>query len=291
MDVRELPVVFQCNEQPLVGVVHLPERPKNIAILSIVAGGPQYRAGFGRQLVKMARRFSADGITVMRFDYRGLGDSSGTDAGFEHVGEDIDSAISTLMSVEPSITEIILWGGCNAASAALIHGHHNPAVTGLILANPWVRTEESFAKVIVRDHYAKRIFEPSFWLKLLKFEYNPIPAIKTIISGFGFNKKKTTPTDNDASPDTLPFLERMLIGATEFRGNILFMMSGLSLTANEFDDLVLNSDQWKQVLDRTNVERVGIENADQAFSTHEAREAMLLVSEKWLKRLDVNFVK
>lgn len=286
MNVRELPVVFQCNEQSLVGIVHIPEKPKKIAILSIVAGGPQYRAGFGRQLIKMARRFSKEGITVMRFDYRGLGDSSGADAGFEHVGDDIDSAITTLMELEPTITEVILWGGCNAASAALIHGYHNAAVSGLILANPWVRTEESFAKVIVRDHYAKRVFELSFWLKVARFEYNPIPAMKTIISGLGFSKNKTVVDDADASINALPFLERMLIGATEFKGNLLFMMSGMSLAANEFDNLLLHSDQWRKVLNRTNVDRVGIENADQAFSTHEAREAMFSAAEQWLDEWD-----
>lgn len=288
MNVREMPVVFQCNEQSLVGIVHIPEKPKKIAILSIVAGGPQYRAGFGRQLIKMARRFSKEGITVMRFDYRGLGDSSGTDAGFEHVGDDIDSAITTLMELEPAITEVILWGGCNAASAALIHGHRNAAVSGLILANPWVRTQESFAKVIVRDHYAKRVFEPSFWLKVARFEYNPIPAMKTIVSGLGFSKKKMVASDASASIDTLPFPEKMLIGATKFKGNMLFMMSGLSLTANEFDELLLHSDEWKKVLNRTNVDRVGIENADQAFSTHEAREAMLSAAGKWLKKWSID---
>ncbi|MBL4584180.1 MAG: hydrolase 1, exosortase A system-associated [Pseudomonadales bacterium] len=286
MKTREVPIVFQCEQQSLIGVVHLPEKPKKIAIISIVAGGPQYRAGFGRQLIKMARRFSAEGISVMRFDYRGLGDSSGSDAGFENIGLDLDAAIQALRKLEPMIEGIILWGGCNAASAALIHGPHHPAVTGLILANPWVRTEDNYAKVIVRDHYSKRILEPSFWWKVLTLQYNPFPALVTLFKGLGI--KGGNKPSKQSSQDNLPYIDRMLMGAQLFQGKVLLMMSDLSLTSKEFDSLVSNSNEWQKAMSRDGVERVTIKNADQAFSTHEAREAMLLAAEKWVKDFETS---
>ena len=48
-----------------------------------MVGGPQYRVGSHRQFTLMARAFAAAGYPVLRFDYRGIGDSEGESRGFE----------------------------------------------------------------------------------------------------------------------------------------------------------------------------------------------------------------
>ena len=40
MNTREIPLVFDCQGDALVGMVHLPERALSRGLLSIVAGGP-----------------------------------------------------------------------------------------------------------------------------------------------------------------------------------------------------------------------------------------------------------
>ena len=51
---------------PPRGVATLP-----IAVL-VVVGGPQYRVGSHRQFVSLARALARQGMTTVRFDYRGM---------------------------------------------------------------------------------------------------------------------------------------------------------------------------------------------------------------------------
>jgi len=280
MKSQEIPVAFECQGQALVGVVHVPERPGHRGVLAIVAGGPQYRAGCCRQLVLMGRSLAARAIPVMRFDYRGLGDGSGPYQGFELVGDDLNAAIETFLRVVPSIKEVVLWGGCDAASAALIHGPKNPRVTGMVLGNPWVHSEQTEAQVLVRHYYLQRIREKSFWLKLLKFRVNPVSKIASLIQAL--RRSRSVQSSQATTTDQGPFPVRMLRGLTQFRGRILLLMSGLSLVSKEFDQLVAGSPEWRKAMGGLDITRVDFPDADQAFSTIAARDEMIEVAGKWL---------
>ncbi len=116
MSGTEIPLVFDCEGEELVGVVHRPDSPGAIGVVTVVAGGPQYRGGVGRGLVSMGRELAAAGVPVMRFDHRGLGDSSGQFLGFEHLQSDLRAAIDAFRAAVPEIEQVVLWGGCDAAS-------------------------------------------------------------------------------------------------------------------------------------------------------------------------------
>lgn len=284
MNVKEVPIVFDCMGAPLVGIVHLPEQPGTRGVLSIVAGGPQYRAGCCRQLVQMARALAHEGTPVMRFDYRGMGDGAGQYNGFQSIEPDLNAAIETFIQHAPSVKEIILWGGCDAASASLIHGPNNPKVSGMILGNPFVHDETTHAKVVVRHYYWQRIREKSFWMKLIKLRLNPFKTFGSAVSAF--RKSVRVPERSGAAHSTgkaLPFPMLMREGAEKFRGNILLLMSGLSLVSKEFDELVKTSPEWERAIKRKGVTRVDFPEADQAFSTVAARDEQIAVAAKWLK--------
>ena len=124
MDVRsdagmnEQAIGFDCRGERLVAVLHPGADDARRGVV-IVVGGPQYRVGSHRQFVMLARHLARAGVPVLRFDYRGMGDSEGSHPGFEHVGPDIEAAIDLLCARAPSVREIILWTLCDAASAAL----------------------------------------------------------------------------------------------------------------------------------------------------------------------------
>jgi hypothetical protein len=54
----------------------------------IIVVGPQYRAGLHRQFVSLARTLSTAGFLVLRYDYRGMGDSDG-----EYLGHTLSKTI------------------------------------------------------------------------------------------------------------------------------------------------------------------------------------------------------
>jgi len=83
MPSHEQVVVYECQGQRCVGLVHAPGAA-SIGVV-IVVGGPQYRVGSHRQFLLLARSLAADGVPVLRFDYRGMGDSEGDIRDFENV--------------------------------------------------------------------------------------------------------------------------------------------------------------------------------------------------------------
>src|SRR5262245_40701144 len=116
----ERAVVFGCDGEELLGVLHEPgsqeagTAPASTGVI-IVVGGPQYRVGSHRQFVLMARELAGRGHAVLRFDYRGMGDSDGATRTFEAVSEDIRCAIDVLFAEQPGLTGVVLWGLCDAA--------------------------------------------------------------------------------------------------------------------------------------------------------------------------------
>ena len=95
---HEQPVVFDCEDCRLIGIVTLPETTAEAGVI-IVVGGPQYRAGSHRQFTLVARHLAEQGIASIRFDYRGMGDSEGDMRNFENIDSDIRAAIDTLIQL------------------------------------------------------------------------------------------------------------------------------------------------------------------------------------------------
>lgn len=281
MNVEEIPLSFDCEGSTLIGVLHLPEVAQHVGVLTVVAGGPQYRAGVGRQLVTLGRELAAGGVPVLRFDHRGLGDSVGDFQGFEHIEKDLQAAIKAFKGKIPTLESIVLWGGCDAASAVMIHACKCPEVSGMILGNPFVSSAQTKAAVI-RQHYFRRIFERTFWVKLIALKYNPFVYIADAIKAAFARARINNDSSADRDDQHLPFQRRMLAGLQKFEGDVLLLMSGKSLVSREFDELMQREPEWKLALEECSYQRVDLEDADQAFSTERARESITIAAREWL---------
>jgi exosortase A-associated hydrolase 1 len=286
---KEIPLVFQCEGDALVGIAHRPITPTEIGIVTIIAGGPQYRAGVGRGMVSTARTLAARGIPVLRFDYRGLGDGGGEFLGFEDIAEDIQAAVDAFQKAVPEVRKVVLWGGCDAASGAMIHGWKIPEVVSLVLGNPWVTTHEIHSAVM-KKHYLSRLQDGSFWRKLFRFQYNlfdyAVAGFKKLVSRAG-NLRKRTDQQGSAghADDAGPFVDRMLDGLRRFEGPVLFLVSGQSVASREFDELLNVDPDWSAVYTEKSCNRMDFPEADQTFSDEQSREAVSRAISDWLQKL------
>jgi uncharacterized protein len=258
-------VVFRCEGESLVGILNIPSDPHARGVL-IVVGGPQYRAGSHRQFTLLARQLEEAGIASFRFDYRGMGDSTGEPRTFESVSEDLKCAIEVLVSRVPAVKEVVIWGLCDAASAALLYAREDHRVTGLVLVNPWVRTEQGAARVYLRHYYGGRLFQAQFWHKVISGQFRFKEAATSLV------RFATRALRSEAAAAMMPLPDRMEQALSKFDGRALLVLSGKDLTADEFRDLVNGSEPWRRLLARPRVRQQDLREANHTFSRRAWRD-------------------
>jgi exosortase A-associated hydrolase 1 len=282
---EERAIHFICCDSWLYGIVSVPQQALSRGVV-IVVGGPQYRAGSHRQFTLLARQLAAQGVPVLRFDYRGMGDSEGETRTFESVDDDLRCAIDAFMAEVPHLKEIALWGLCDAASAALFYAYQDSRVTGLVLLNPWVRTEEGIAKATLKHYYIARLFEREMWQKILRgrFDYGAtIRSAMTLIGKVFFHKESATADNTGDMHQKMSLPERMYHGLNQFKGKTLIILSGNDLTGKEFSDLMQHSKKWRKLISVSNVQRYELPTANHTFSRREWCDQVAEWTCRWIK--------
>jgi len=284
MPPNEQAVEFDCAGDELIGVLSASALPASHGVL-IVVGGPQYRVGSHRQFTLLARQLAEHGVPTLRFDYRGMGDSEGEVRTFEDVGADIRCAIDRFFASVPGLQHVVLWGLCDGASAALFYAHQDARVSGLILLNPWVRTEQGVARVHLRHYYVRRLFQASLWQKVVRGEFNILGAAaelgKFVADAMGRGPSPGAVEKLPAGAAPLP--DRMEVALRRFQGRALLILSGNDLTAQEFKDVIARSRRWRRLLAGDRVTRYDLPEANHTFARREWRSQVERWTESWVK--------
>lgn len=274
-------LTFDSQGNRLIGILHQPEQLTTQVGVVVVVGGPQYRVGSHRQFTLMAREFSGAGYPVLRFDYRGMGDSAGEYRGFEQVDDDICAAIDALLDAVPTLDGVVLWGLCDAASACLMYCNRGDGrIAGLILANPWVRTQSGEASAYLKHYYLQRLLQRSFWTKLFGGSFNIGRSLRELL----VTVRQSREPKAGSGPPVEHFIERMLRGFRKLDRPVLLLTSERDLTAQEFLDFTQKQPQWRALLSRAGVRHVSLKGADHTFSS---RADAQLVSEACIAWLSV----
>lgn len=277
---------FDVGGERLLGILSRPEVPSDTALL-VVVGGPQYRVGSHRQFVQLARTVAAAGHAVLRFDVRGMGDSSGALHTFEHISDDIGAALDALQAAMPHVRRVALWGLCDGASAALLYvgARQDARVEALVLLNPWVRSVASHARAQVRHYYLQRLTEKAFWRKVLRGQVGPgalSGLLGSVSRAIGWHRGGQPANDGA----TAPFQQRMASAWQHFPGRLMLILSGQDLTAREFLDHVSADPHWAGALQRTGLVRRDLLQADHTFSDAEASATVEQSTVAFLNRAD-----
>ncbi len=277
---KEKSIVFDCCGSRLLGIIH-GEGGAETGVL-VVVGGPQYRVGSRRQFLLLARHLAANDVPVMRFDYRGMGDSEGDIRSFSDIGDDIRAAVDVFFEYFPGLSSVVLWGLCDGATAAVFYAHTDPRVKGLILLNPWVHTEGGEAKAYLKHYYLQRLLNKAFWRKVLigRFEMRKsllsLSGVVAKFQGGEGGEVKGKPSVIASLPD------RMYKGFQKFQGHVGIIISGNDLTAAEFEDMAKGSGAWRKLIKAKSIKYYYVPEADHTFSKQHWLDEVIQCSLKWV---------
>ncbi|HVI98522.1 MAG TPA: hydrolase 1, exosortase A system-associated [Sphingomonas sp.] len=186
---REL-IPFDCAGETLLATL---DRAEGDTGLLIVSGGNEVRMGAHRGMAWLAGELAERGVSVFRFDRRGIGDSTGENRGYASSGPDIVAAAAAFRSAHPTMRRVVAFGNCDAATALALFGEGFDA---LVLTNPWV-VEPSDGlppAAAIEARYRARLRDPREWGRLLRGGVS-LPKLARGLQAIAQNKVK--------APDTL----------------------------------------------------------------------------------------
>jgi pimeloyl-ACP methyl ester carboxylesterase len=131
----------------------------------ILNTGIVHRVGEHRMFVTMSRALAAVGCTVLRFDFSGIGDSAHRDDGLsmaEASMSEIKEALDWLER-DGKASRMILVGLCSGADHALLYGHTDPRIVGLVLMDPLIPPTLRY----YLQYIAQRLWKLRSWFNVL----------------------------------------------------------------------------------------------------------------------------
>jgi exosortase A-associated hydrolase 1 len=198
-------LTFSCGDEMLSAT--LDEAEGAIGVL-MVTGGSQTRIGSHRMYESLGKSLAKRGYPSMRFDRRGVGDSSGDDPGFRDSGPDLAAAASAFRAEAPAIERLVGFGLCDGATALALHGV-DAGVADVILVNPWLVEASSGEPppAAIRSHYRRRLLSLAGWKKLLTGNIN----VRKLAGGL---RKAGSATDSSLADEAARGLQRFGSPAT-----------------------------------------------------------------------------
>lgn len=253
------PVLFACDGARLMGTL---DNAKGDTGVLIVSGGNEIRCGAYAGQAHLAAVFAGQGIPVFRYDRRGVGDSEGTNDGFEASHDDIAAAVTAFRDAAPHMRRIVAFGNCDAATAlALFHG--GLSIDALVLANPWIietaAQEDTFymaapnpSPAAIRARYWARLKNPQSITDLLTGKID----IKKLVSGIVKAVVKSTPT----------VLAKQMAGAlAQTDVPVRILIAKRDTTALEFVSMWFG-DQYTVARVKTNITLTSVDTASHSFA-------------------------
>ncbi len=248
----QTPVVFRNRKGlRLFGILHTPpgRQPGDLTVV-LLSPGVKMRVGPQRLYLPMTKQFLSVGLSVLRLDFHGLGDSDGTlpeeqlrDV-YNHieVGRFVEDTIDALnwMQQTHGCRRFLLSGLCGGAITALLAGQRDARVVGLIGLGitPVLASRAADASRYVtigqleafQKMYLKRLLAPQAWFRLLTFQTDN-RLIKRMIAHWTRKLLGMAPPQPPATPppegdNSNPLFPPALFRMLSTRRPMLFVFGG-----------------------------------------------------------------
>jgi dienelactone hydrolase len=271
---------FSSNGKSLFGVLHEPSA--NLAPVGVVFlnAGPQNRVGPQRIYLRAARRFCELGVTCLRVDLPGIGESEGsrfdgTPDSFDPA--DVRGAIDLLVS--RGVTTVVLLGLCAGARAAVRAGRRDGRVDAVVCWSVPIVSGASefdgFSTAATRAllwRWAKRLLQPWRWIDHLASRQRFLAASAKLRAALA-----TVRVDR-ARHDTPGFVEDVRALLATRRGALFAFgerdIGAIAEFEQYFADVIGDPHPDHRV--------VLVEDGDHTFSSIEARERVIGATAAWL---------
>ena len=302
----QTPVTFDNRRgDRLFGVLHTPDGAPGELVLMLLSPGVKMRVGPQGLYRRMADEFVAMGISVLRFDFHGLGDSTGIlpeellrDV-YNHieVGRYVEDTVDAMNWMEQNYgaRRFILSGLCGGAITGLLAGERDARVAGLIglgitpvLA---ARSADASRYMTVgqlqasQKHYLKRLLSPKAWYRLLTLQTDNRLIGRLLglwwrrLLGRPEPVASLPPADDNANPRFPPAYFRML--AT--RRPMLLVFGGADRLRWEFEEKFVQRHKAR-LAELPSLSEVHIvELANHVLSLREWQRELLDVSIRWMR--------
>ena len=233
IDLSEDLVEFRSGARPalpLYGILHRPPAGTAHQTGVVLLGGwSGTRVGPHGILVSLARKLADCGFATLRFDYRGRGDSGGTQAD-AHIGtmvEDVATAVDFLYN-QIGARKVVLVGVCAGAMVAMGAAPLLDGLVGMVLwspppFHPDAPVESSASEASIPEHkagsdkksdvsrnptrskrggrrgfamlkeYWRKLFDPRTWAKFAGGQLQPRVILKVLLGKPV--RKQTAPSD------------------------------------------------------------------------------------------------
>ena len=263
----------------LVGVLTEPLPGTALAGAPVVVwldSGILHRVGACRLYVRIARRLAAKGITSLRFDFSGLGDSEQRKDTLRFEESAVVEAREAMdwLAQTKGAKEFILAGLCSGADMAHETALVDERVVALGMMDAWAWRTPKF---VIR-HYAARAMDPGAWVNRVKMLFGGRPKAHADampnVEGADFEIPKYVreyPPQERVRGDLARFMSRGM--------RLLQVFSGGQGYLYNYRDQYADSFRGVDFADRLQVEYLA--DADHIFTGLEHQKYVIDAFERW----------
>jgi alpha-beta hydrolase superfamily lysophospholipase len=187
VELRETPVFIERPDGRLFGILTEPIGRREELCVVLMNAGPQRHIGPNRMWVEIARRWAARGVSTLRLDVAGIGDSDGDAAPLVRVAalyapEYVEQARAALDALqERGLPErTLMLGLCSGAYWSMHAALQDSRISSVVMLNPRALIWDEFSYAVRRtQELRERVLLPSTWLKVLRGDITPARHLET----------------------------------------------------------------------------------------------------------------